>query len=277
MKIIAITDHDIVPKDIMMVDGVPIKTMDYAKQKGIKVILGTEYSCDSDVDDVHIVGLGCHWDNELFQKMNKKIQMGKIIGYRKLTEALIENGIDVTWDEVLYNGGDKRRDEDVQRKHIFEQIAKNGYAQRWQDAKLMVKNNPKLNVKRDKPDPLYVIDLIHKTGGIAILAHPYLIDEPIECDYGNITRKEYIKKLIDAGLDGIEAAYTYSKTSYDGNMTEDEIEKVVIENYSQKLSVISGGSDYHNDGKKGTKSPRMIGEKGITPEYFYGNKVLSKL
>ena len=67
---------------------------------------------------------------------------------------------------------------------------------------------------------------------------------------------------------GIEASYTYDKTSYGGTMTKDEIKKEVIERYAGRGLIISGGSDYHADGKKGVKNPREIGECGITREDF---------
>lgn len=40
-----------------------------------------------------------------------------------------------------------------------------------------------------------------------------------------MSRQEFIEVLIEAGLDGIEASYTYDKTSYGGTMTKDEIKK----------------------------------------------------
>ena len=42
---------------------------------------------------------------------------------------------------------------------------------------MLVRDNPELNVPRRKIDPCEAIALIHRCGGIAILAHPYLIDE----------------------------------------------------------------------------------------------------
>ena len=74
--------------------------------------------------------------------------------------------------------------------------------------------------------------------------------------------------MIEAGLDGIEASYTYDKTSYGGTMTPEEIKQEVIETYAKRGLIISGGSDYHADGKKGIENPRDIGDCGITPEEF---------
>ena len=49
MKVIAIVDHDVIPLDIQ----------EHTKNKNVKVLPGIEISCDTLVDDVHIVGLGC--------------------------------------------------------------------------------------------------------------------------------------------------------------------------------------------------------------------------
>lgn len=80
-------------------------------------------------------------------------------------------------------------------------------------------------MKREKPDAVSVIKEIHKLGGIIILAHPYLISESVSYKGKEMSRQEFIEVLIEAGLDGIEASYTYDKTSYGGTMTKDEIKK----------------------------------------------------
>ena len=89
----------------------------------------------------------------------------------------------------------------------------------------------------------------------------------------------YIDRLIRAGLDGIEACYPYSKTSYGGTLTPEQIEREVRERYAGRVSIISGGSDYHADFKKGVKKEkaRNIGECGITLEYFEHNRLLQAI
>ena len=86
-----------------------------------------------------------------------------------------------------------------------------------------------------------------------------------------------IRDRIKGGLDGIEASYTYDKTTYNGALTKEEIIEQVRRDYTDKVAIISGGSDYHADYKKSSKKVRNIGECGITPEYFYSNELLSRL
>lgn len=276
MKAIALTDHDVRPPETIDVDSATISPREYARRKGLCFIPGIEYSCDTYVDDVHIVGLGCDFGHSALADIEQAMEKSKMDGYRKLTEVLCENGFHVTWDDVLAGGGG-RKPEQVQRKHIFEAIAAKGCCASWQEAKLLVRDNPKFNVRRDKIDPVEAIRAIHAAGGIAILAHPYLIDAHIHTEDGrDMSRDAYIERLISAGLDGIEAAYTYHKTSYKGNLSKEHIEREVREKYEPRLSVISGGSDYHADGKKGVQNPRMIGEAGVTFEYFRENPVLKR-
>jgi len=277
MKVIAITDHDIVPPSEIEVDGKNMDLLKYASDKGLCVIGGYEFSCDTNVDDVHIIGLGCDWQSSgILREMDNAVQ-SKVEGYRKLTEVLTKNSINVTWEDVLYNDGKPRKPQEVQRKHIFEAIAQKGYAGTWQEAKLLVRDNNEYNIKREKADPVKAVDIIHKAGGVAILAHPFLIDEYVRLQGCMLSREKYIDRLADAGLDGVEAAYAYNKTTYKGSLTCEEIEAYIRKRYGKALKIISGGSDYHNDAKKGVQNARMIGEKGITLEYFASNEYLNWL
>ncbi|MBE5957137.1 MAG: PHP domain-containing protein [Lachnospiraceae bacterium] len=265
MKVAAITDHDIIPPVTIEVDGQTVDTQEYALSKGLKLLLGIEVSCETYIDDVHLVCFGCDWDDPYWAWLDDFVVKSKIEGYRMLAEALNENGMPMSWAEVLDNNGNPVEEQNVQKKMIFELMARKGYCPTWQDAKLFVKNNKEIVIKRPKPSAESVIKEVKRMGGIVIMAHPYLVSEPIQYEDREITRKEYIDILINAGLDGIEASYTYDKTSYGGTMTKDEIIAEVKELYKDRL-FISGGSDYHNDGKKGVKNPRDIGDCGITIE-----------
>ena len=202
----------------------------------------------------------------------------KVDAYRKLTQVLTQHGIPIGWNDVLENADGTMRAEDaVQRKHIFETIARKGYAKTWQEAKLLVRDNPAYNIRREKIDPADAIGIIRRAGGVAILAHPHLIDESIEKNGVVISRADYIERLIEAGLMGIEAAYPYDKTSYKGKQTSEEIRQSVLRAYQARLPVISGGSDYHADGKKGVENPRELGDGGVTMDYFRANPLLAAL
>jgi len=276
IEILAITDHDIIAPGTIDIDGSTVNLTDYAKSKNITLLLGIEFSCDTDVDDVHIVALGCDYSHPFFEREYHNSIRSKIDGYRELCELLSQDGMDVDWNMDILLGG-KRSENVVQRKHIFEAMALKGYVDEWSDAKLLVNKTEKYSVKRKKPSPPDIVKNIHEAGGIAILAHPFLINERVMRKNEPVSRASYIDDLIDAGLDGIEVSYPYDKTSYGGLIPADQLETEALRAYSGRVPILSGGSDYHNEGKKGSKNPRMLGEKGLTMDYFINNRMLCAL
>ena len=275
LKVAAITDHDIKPPVWIEVDGKKVSPVDYARSKGLKLILGIEISCETYVDDTHLVCFGCDWNAPYFEELAQFTADSKINGYKELVEYLNQHNMPLTWQEVLENNGHPVTAENVQKKMIFELMARKGYMESWSQAKIFVKNN--IEIKRKKPDAVSVIQKIHELGGIVIAAHPYLISEPVEYEGEKISRSQYLDRLIEAGLDGIEARYTYEKTSNGGNLTKQEIYDNIIKDYAGKGLIISGGSDYHNDGKKGVKNPRELGECGLTMEEYQSQERLARL
>ncbi|MGC4018967.1 MAG: PHP domain-containing protein [Muricomes sp.] len=278
LRVLAITDHDIVPEEIWTdKNRKEINLREYAKSVHVNLLLGMEVSCETEVEDVHIICLGCDWKYFWFKELETMVAKSRADGYKRLVERLREDGMDITWEEVLDNGGHPVEEAHVLKKMIFELMAGKGFSKNWREAKLLVKNTEKYQIKRQKPDPKEVIREVHQSGGIAILAHPLLISDSVEVNGRRMSRKEYIDELVEAGLDGIEACYTYDKTSYEGTMTKKEAEKYIRDNYSDKVEIMSGGSDYHADGRKGVVNAREPGECGVTTAYFYGNRLLAGL
>ncbi|MFW5986441.1 MAG: PHP domain-containing protein [Halanaerobiales bacterium] len=274
MRAVAITDHDIDPPEKITVDGQAVNIRDYARQQGLNLLLGCEFSTDTYVSDVHIIGYEMDWNHSGFKRELKRAEESKSEAYKKLTELLTERGMPIDYENEILKYTDQegqihyREPEDVQKKFIFEKMAEKGYAPDWGQAKIMVTDDSELHINREKIDPVKAIELIHECGGIAVLAHPYLIDKKVKPESpGEMTRGQYINRLIENGLDGIEARYTYNKTSYKGSRTIEEIEREVKELYGDRL-FISGGSDYHAGEKKGVKNPRQIGEAGISHDQF---------
>ena len=275
LKVVAVTDHDVLPPDELEVGGVRRSVADYAASLGIGVLRGIEVSCDTFVDDVHIVGFGCDWRAPAVQWLPEIAVTSKTHAYKVLVERLHAAGMNLHWEDVLEGG--KRKEDAIQKKHIFELIASKGYAPSWQAAKIMVRDNPDYDVKREKPDPVKTILSLHEAGGIAILAHPYLIDETVSLRGATVSRDVYIRGLIDAGLDGIETRYTYDKTSYKGTQTPEAIRQEVEARYGNAVAILSGGSDYHADHKKGVANARQLGDAGVPLDYFLSQPRLLNL
>jgi 3',5'-nucleoside bisphosphate phosphatase len=268
MRAIAIVDHDIIPER-------PDDIKRYAETLGLKLVLGCEFSCDTYVDDVHIIGYEPDWKNPAILQEETKAKLSKSEAYRDLCLLLSKKGMPIDYEnEVLQYVDDegklhKRNPDEVQRKHIFELMAYNGYFSSWEKAKLAVRDDPAFIIRRKKINPLKAIEIIKMSGGLSVLAHPYLIDENLHSEDVLCNNREgYIENLIDAGLDGIESCYTYSKTTYKGSLPDSRIKEIVEDKYHGRIRFFTGGSDYHNDAKKGAPNPRQIGEAGISFEQF---------
>lgn len=276
MHALGITDHDIGPPlKLDLDDGREVDPVEFAAERELHLVLGYEFSCDTWVDDVHICGYGLDWHHPDLAAEVEAAKRSKSDAYHRLCDLLTESGMPISWERDILTcpagrGQTVTRDpEEVQRKHIFEAIARKGYSATWSDAKLLVRDNPELNVRRRKIGSLEAVELIHRCGGIAVLAHPFLIDETVKAGgKEELSRGDYIERLIAAGLDGIEASYTYDKTTYKGSLSPEQIEAEVRRAYGHRVAFISGGSDYHGDHKKGAENPRGLGERGISIEEF---------
>jgi len=262
LKAIAITDHDITPPETVEVKGRSIPILDYAKSKDIILMRGMEISCDTENEDVHIVAFGCDFSDIRFKELEEEVIKSKIESYRKFVELLNENGYPITWEQVLTQNDQKIDESQIQKKMIFTKLAELGHFPSWKEAKNFSQMHPELNVMRQKPDPKKIIRLIHDTGGVSILAHPYLIQPHDQ------STDDYIDRLIEAGLNGLEANYSYSKTNYRGNLSELEIDIKILTKCISKGLLISGGTDYHGTQPGAAPDGRELGTNGITYPKF---------
>lgn len=115
------------------------------------------------------------------------------------------------------------------KSHIMRALINYGYATEFYGSvndSLFKHPDGKCLVTREYPDVNFVIDLIHSSKGVAVLAHPYLFD--------NI---ELMHELIDAGkLDGIEVNH------YSAN---DEQRAFLTKVCKENDLIMTGGSDFH--------------------------------
>lgn len=106
--------------------------------------------------------------------------------------------------------------------------------------------------KMPKPSYKEVVDIIHKAGGLAFLAHPF------EYRFGNTL--EFVDALMaENKLDGIECFHP----------SADEEQRSVLEEYARAHTLyISGGSDYHGSTKQGVQLGVGRGDLNISKKYL---------
>ena len=128
--------------------------VEYAASKGVVLLRGIEISCQTTVEDCHIVCFGCDWNDPFFEELECRVVQTKIKSYQELIERLNAAGYKISWEEVLENDGNPVEEEQIQKKMIFELLSRKGYFPSWSEATIMVKQAPEFGVQREKPDPL---------------------------------------------------------------------------------------------------------------------------
>lgn len=212
-----------------------------------KIIKGCELNAEFQGRSIEILGYNINPDvimewREKYYSVEQKNRNNEIVRER-LLKALDKNG-------VKYNEKDirptKNENEFIERP-IWEEITK--YPENkeiigedcFELARIWFRKevtNPNSDFFSNRvamfPKAKEVVEIIHKAGGIAFLAHPfeYEIEDTIK----------FIDDLLkEAKLDGIECFHPSS---------EDEGKSAILQEYASKNNLyISGGSDYHGKQK----------------------------
>ena len=128
VRILGLTDHDIRPPQMIRLStGEDVDIVKYAARRGVTLIRGIEISCETAAEDCHIVCFGCNWGDAYFDWLEEFVSQSRIGSYKELVERLADDGMTITWEEVLDNGGIPVREGRVQKKMVFELLARRGF------------------------------------------------------------------------------------------------------------------------------------------------------
>jgi len=131
----------------------------------------------------------------------------------------------------------------VGRPHIAQAMLAAGVVRTFEEAfQRFLGQGGMAYIPKEKLTPDAAIRAVHADGGLAILAHPYLLTQ-------NPTRLEaLLTELKGQGMDGVEVFYTEHSDKY----TE------LVATLAEKLGLLkSGGSDFH-----GTVKPNILLGRG---------------
>ena len=218
--ILAITDHD-------TIEGV--KNITY-RPNNIQIINGIELSTKIDVGTIHILGYDIDIKNKDLNNKLVELRDNSVNSVLSVIEQIKKDyNIFFTYQELkeLINAN-----HNLGRPDIAKLLIKKGYVKTVQEAfdKYLIDAYTKINGRKKGIPYSECIELILKSNGIPVLAHPktLLLDD-----------KELLlilKDMINCGLMGIEA--------YHSTHTIEEVHKY-LEIANELGLVISGGSDYH--------------------------------
>ena len=187
LRAIAITDHD-------SVEGVAPALIAARDCPSLIVIPGVEISTDVPHGEVHILGYFIDHTDPGLAEILKRLRDSRRVRAQRMVAKLANLGIHVSWERVqeLAGGGS------IGRPHIAQAMFEHGSVPSFKEAflKYIGRNGPAY-VEREKMTPSQAVELLVKTGGLPVLAHPAGIDD----------LEEFIPELQNAGLVGIEAYY----------------------------------------------------------------------
>src|SRR5262245_1270292 len=157
---VALTDHDTIA-------GLA-EARAAGAQLGIRVINGVELSAVEDDSETHILGLHLSELNELEHRLAGLREM-RMVRAMRIVERLESLGISITFEAVLQQaaGGS------VGRPHVARALIAAGHAGDFREAfERWLGNGKPAFVAKDRLPLAEAIGLIHRAGGLAVLAHP---------------------------------------------------------------------------------------------------------
>lgn len=245
LGVIAVADHEVVVGSK--------RAIEYSLDKKVEVVPAIEIGADAEglnIFDVHIVGLFVDLENEELLKLSGDLMKYREVQKREMVEKLNELGYNITFDEVKAEAGSIN----YGRPHIA-RILMRKYPEefpRIQDVfDDLLGAGGKACVLQKRENIRETVRIIHGAGGVAILAHPMLIEE----------LDKVVDRFIECGGDGIEVDYAYeSRLDKEKSLRFiEKARKIAME----KGLIVSGGGDFHSM-DEGVE----IGDFGVSLEDF---------
>ncbi|MBI4309737.1 MAG: PHP domain-containing protein [Candidatus Omnitrophica bacterium] len=216
---IAVTDHD-------TIDGVG-PAVRAALARGIEVVPGIELSSEIEGKDVHVLGYFIDYHKgPLVEKCGIFLD-ARVKRMTEMISKLKALGINnVELEEVCA----LTKSRAVGRPHLAQILMEKGWVGSLKEAfeKYIGEGRPGY-ASKFKQTPFEAIDIIHQSGGLAVMAHPMLTQ-----------KDELISRLAKAGLDGLEVYYPNCSDTV----------TAFYEGLAKKHKLLpTGGSDAHGKAK----------------------------
>ncbi|MGO4886490.1 PHP domain-containing protein [Anaerobacillus sp. MEB173] len=238
LEIVALTDHD-------TMEGVD-EAIAVGQIIGVEVIPGIEFSTKEGSTSVHMLGFGLDRHNKELQQM---LHTQRDMRRKRLDVILAKlEKVDITLapeDVLKYVDGGS-----IGRPHVAKALIEHGYVADVAEAfnLYLAEGKPCYVSKEKEMTPVEAIEWIHKSGGVAVLAHPiyYDLDHMIE---------EWVSQY---QLDGVEVYHR----DHDSEAVAryEKIVATIEEKYGVSL-IRTGGSDFHHEDYGRVRQP--LGETRI--------------
>lgn len=244
IKAIALTDHD-------TIDGIAA-AQEKAKGLDIEFIPGIELSIQWPTGEFHLLGLGLETASAELLSAIEFLRQERDDRNKKMAEKLREQGIDITYDEVVKMAGTKT----IGRPHFASLMIEKGFIKVRQQAfdRYFAKGRS-CYVERTGLDLETAVKAIKSSGGIPVQAHPL----SMYVSWGKIEDK--IIEIQSTGVEGLEAWHPGIRVA----------EAYRLEDLAHKLGMIAtAGSDFHGEKVRADrKIGHTAGKSTIEDKYWY--------
>ncbi|MDD3825659.1 MAG: PHP domain-containing protein [Anaerolineae bacterium] len=225
IEVLAITDHD-------TTTGVPA-ALAAARRLDIVVVPGVEISALSGREEIHLLGYFVDVENEELQAFLGRTRVARRERAEKMLARLAQLGLAVEWERVVELAGEEGS---IGRPHVATTLLEAGLIHSWDEAfERWIGRGCPAYVERYKLTPEDAIDLVRASGGLPVLAHPYIYTRKGERKK-DLDLKHWLPRLVRAGLAGIEVYYP----NYPRRVSRSLLEMALYYGL-----MISGGSDFH--------------------------------
>ena len=235
LSLISMTDHD-------SLAGLEEKTR-AAADCGLSYVPGWEVSAYRGDLKVHILGYGCRICAPYEQFLRARREGALARAEDIIARANEYFGLDVTLaDAERFH---QKKDAPLHTMHIVAAFAERLDRDKGDLYAAAFEPGKPCHSPIGRPSPQDAIDVIHASGGIAVLAHPGRIKLSAE------RRFSLMDELVGRGLDGIECSHS--------DHTEEQTAQFAA--YARLRGLLqTGGSDFHAEGRN-----RVIGQPQFSP------------
>lgn len=233
VRVVALTDHDTVagvPEAVRAGDGLDVR-----------VIAGCEFSTAAPWGEMHVLGYFLPIASAELEDFLADCRADRGRRARGMVERLRALGVEITDEDVLADAAGGA----IGRPHVARALIAEGWATDFRDAfdRYLGTGKPGY-VAKDRLAVTEAIGLIHRAGGLAVLAHP-----------AHLGTRERVAALVEQGMDGLEVRHP-------SHSSEDTLRlTALVEHFGL---VPSGGSDWHG----AADGPRTLGMMRVPAEWL---------
>jgi predicted metal-dependent phosphoesterase TrpH len=229
LSALAVTDHDTL--------GGLAEAMAVAREIGLGLLPGVELSVEDNAGRFHLLGYGFDPQNSELAETLIDLRRSRAARNEQMAKKMAALGLLVTMKDVRAVAGEDAQV--IARPHFAQALVNKGVVSSVKEAfdRYLSTGKP-LYQPKEVLTPADAIALLHRAGGVAVMAHPGLVPLSVSA------LAERIASLhLDAGMDGLEALYSQHSPAE----TEHFLGLA-----RQNGLLVTGGSDFH-----GTPKPHV--------------------